>query len=258
VQELVKEVTVRRMYAVILLILPFSVCLAQDRSVLLAAGRAGRVEVLDPTTLETLGSIKVLPQTDGITSDRTGVLFLREGLAPEFRDCCALYALDLKTHEMTKLIEPAFNVTVSPEGKQVLTQRGNVGIEVFSVRTLQQEPGISRSIAPGVYGLNFSSDGRLLFAVSNFPTPTLEIFDFAQRKVVQRFSAPRDFTALGTSISDAYYLYGYRNGTGQLRRVKADNSALEEPVTIDFPDIAPECNRWVARCPRHRQSVFPL
>jgi len=240
----VKEVTVLRIYAVILLILPFSVCRAQDRTVLLAAGRAGRVEVLDPITLETLGSIKVLPQTDGITSDRTGVLFLREGLAPEFRGCCALYALDLKTHEMTKLIEPAFNITVSTDEQHVLVQRGNTGVQVFSIRTLQQEPSIPRSIAPGVYGLRFSPDGRWLFGVSNFPTPTLEIFDFAQRKLVQRFSAPRDFTVLGTSIGDAYYLYSYRNGTGQLRRVKADNSALEEPVKIDFPNTAPECNRW--------------
>jgi hypothetical protein len=98
---------VTRFYAALLLILPFGVCNAHDQAVLLAAGRSGRVEVLDPTTLESLGSIKALPQIDGVSSDRSGLLFVRAGLAPEYISCCALYAIDLKTHEMTKLVERA-------------------------------------------------------------------------------------------------------------------------------------------------------
>jgi hypothetical protein len=112
-----------RILATILLILPFVVCQAHDQNVLLAVHRAGGVDVLDPITLESLGSVKVLPQANGVTSDRTGVLFLKEGLAPEFEGCCALYAVDLKTHEMTKLLEPVSNVVVAPNGQHVLAQR---------------------------------------------------------------------------------------------------------------------------------------
>jgi hypothetical protein len=73
-----------------LLFLPPSVGQARDYlTVLLAAHRAGHVDVLDPITLRSLGSIKVLPQANGVTSDRTGVLFLREGIAPDFQGCCA-------------------------------------------------------------------------------------------------------------------------------------------------------------------------
>jgi hypothetical protein len=36
-------------------------------------------------------------------------------------------------------------------------------------------------------------------------------------------------------------LYGYRKGTAQLWRVNADNSALEAPLKVDFPDPASEC-----------------
>ena len=50
-----------RILAAILLILPFVVGQAHDQVVLLAAHRAGGVDVLDPNTLESLGSIKVLP-----------------------------------------------------------------------------------------------------------------------------------------------------------------------------------------------------
>jgi hypothetical protein len=231
-----------RFWLAFLLILPSSVDQARSyRTVLLAARRAGQVEVLDPATLQSLGSIKVLPQANGVTGDSTGVLFLREGLAPKFESCCALYSLDLKTRQMAKLLDPVSGVTVSPDGKHVLTQRGNVGIEAFSVHTLQREPAIPRSIAPGVYGLRFSPDGRLLFGVSTFPMPTLDILDFDLRKLVQRFTIPQDLSVLGAWVSNTYYLYGYRKGAGQLWRVKADNSALEGPVKIDFPDLASEC-----------------
>jgi hypothetical protein len=231
-----------KFFLAILLILPSSLDQAREyRTVLLGAHRAGRVEVLDPITLLSLGSIKVLPQANGVTSGRTGVLFLPEGLAPDFQNCCALYALNLKTREMTKLLEPVSDVAVSPDGLHVVTQRGNVGIEAFSVHTLQREPAIPRSIAPGVYNLRFSTDGRLLFGVSNFPMPTLDILDFEQRKLVQRFTVSQGLTVLGAWVSNTYYLYGYRQGTGQLWRVKADNSALEGPVKIEFPDVASEC-----------------
>ena len=225
----------------ILCILPSFVVQAQERTVLLAAHRAGCVEVLDPVTLQSLGSIKVLPQTDGVTTDRTGVLFLREGLAPDFQGCCALYAVDLRTRKMTKLLEPVSAVTVSLDGQHVLTQRGNVGIEAFSVHTLEREPAIPRSIAPGVYALRFSPNGRLLFGVSNFPTPTLDIFDFDRRNLVHRFTLPPDLRVVGGWVRDDYYLYGYRKETGQLWRMKADNSALEGPVKVDFPDPTPLC-----------------
>jgi WD40 repeat protein len=227
----------------ILLILPPFVGQAHDyRTVLLAAHREGLVEVLDPVTLQSLGSIKVLPQTNGVVSDRTGVLFLREGLAPEFQGCCALYAVDLKTREMTKLLEPVSEVAVSPDGQHVLAQRGAVGIEVFSVQTLQREPSVPRSIAPGVYTLRFSPDGRLLFGTSNFPVPALDVLDFDRRRLVRRFTVAQDLTVLGAWFSNGYYLYGYRKGTGQLWRVKSDNSALGEPVKVNFPDEAPGCS----------------
>jgi hypothetical protein len=230
-----------RLGLAILFILPFVVGPTHDRTVLLAAHRAGRVELLDPITLESLGSIKVLPQANGITSNRTGVLFLLDGLAPEFQGCCALYAVDLKTREMTKLLEPVSGVAVSPDGQHVLTQRGPVGIEVFGTHSLRPEPAISRSIAPGFYSMRFSPDSQLLYGVSNYPIPSLDIFDFEQRKLLRRFTVPRNLTVRGAWAGSHYYLYGYDKGVGQLWWVRPDGSVLNEPVKIKFPDVSPEC-----------------
>jgi hypothetical protein len=59
----------RRACQVILLLLPLVVVHAQDRTALLAAHRAGRVDVLNPATLQSLGSVKVLPLADGVAYD---------------------------------------------------------------------------------------------------------------------------------------------------------------------------------------------
>lgn len=230
-----------RMYAALLLILPLGVSQAHDKTVLLAANRAGNVEVFDAVTLDSLGSMKILPQTNGVASDGKGVVFLLEGIGADFEGCCALYAMDVKTRHMTKLIEPASEIAISPDRHHVLTQRGAVGVEIFSTQTLEQEPGIARSVAPGVYTLRFSPDGRLLFGVSNFPTSSLDILDFDGRKLVQRFTVPRDLVVQGTWVNDTFYLYGYRKANGQLWRVKADNSALNEVAKINFPNAVTEC-----------------
>lgn len=231
----------RRFCLAILLLLPIFIAQAQDRTVLLAVHRAGRVEVLAPDTLQTLGTIEVLPLADGVASGSGGMIFLREGLGPEFKGCCALYALDLKTRNLTKLLDPTFAVVLSSDRKHVITQRGNVGIESFNAQTLQREPPIPRSIAPGVYGLSFSPDGHLLFGVSNFPTPTLDVLDFRERKLVRRFTLPEEFTILGAWVGSEYYLYGHRKTNGGLWQVKADGSIMATPVSIKFPDVTPEC-----------------
>jgi hypothetical protein len=225
----------------ILLLLPLVFSHAQDRTVLLAARRAGTVEVLDPDTLHSFGSIKVLPLADGIESGSRGMIFLREGLAPEFKGCCALYALDLNTRAMTILLEPISEIVVSPDGEHVITQRGNVGVETFNAHTLQREPHIPSSIAPGVYGFCFSRDGRFLFGASNFPAPTLDVLDFSARRLVRHFALPQEFAIVGACADNSYYLYGQRKTSARLWRMRTAPSTLGAPAEITFPDRTPEC-----------------
>src|SRR5579884_2930188 len=112
----------KRFRLAILLLLPFLVVYAQERPVLVAVHRAGYVELLDVDTLQPFGSIKVLPLADGVASTSTGILLLRQGLPPDYRSCCALYAFDLKTQKMTRLLQPVSGFIVSPDGQHVLTQ----------------------------------------------------------------------------------------------------------------------------------------
>jgi len=142
---------------------------------------------------------------------------------------------------MSKLLQPVSGLTVSPDGQHLATQRGNIGIEIFDLRTLQPEPSIPRSTAPGGYALSFSPDGRLLFGTSNFPSPAVDILDFNERKLLRRFPFPEGFAIRSAWVGGNYYVYGYRKATGELWRVKADGSELEMPIKINLPDVAPEC-----------------
>jgi len=177
----------------ILFLLLFFPSKEQDKQlVLLATHRVGRVEVFDPVTLAPIGSIHVLPLANGIGSNPDGrILYIPEGIGPDFKGCCALYALNLETRRMTRLVEPSGGVTVSPDGNHVLTQRGNAGIEVYDGRTFEREAPVPRSVAPGVYDLYYSPDGHLLFGATNWPQPSLDIFDFASRQLVRKVSGFR-------------------------------------------------------------------
>lgn len=233
----------KRVCTGILFLLMFSANGAQDKqTVLLAAHRAGKVEVFDPVTLAPIGSINVLPLADGITSSPNGkFLYIPEGVAPDFNGCCALYALELETGKMTRLVMPTTRATVSPDGRYVVTQRGNVGIDVFDGRTLAQESPVQRSVAPGLYGLSFSSDARLLFGVTNSPQPSLDIFDVGSRQLVRRYSVSDGVSLLGTWVRDDFYLYSYHGADGQIWKVNVGSPTLGLPLTVRFPDAVPTC-----------------
>jgi hypothetical protein len=230
----------------LLLLLLVSPAVGQDtQTVLLAAHRAGRVEVLDPATLGSIGSIKVLPLADGIESSPGGkFLYIPEGIAPDFKGCCVLYAFDLETAGMTRLAFPSFGAAISPDGSVVL-----IGGDVYDARTLAKEPPFPpKRVANGVYWLSFSPDGRLLFGLTGWHQRSLDVFNVTARQVVRSYPLPRRKTALGVWAMGGFYLYsydgsGYRyhGADGQLRKLNLDRPTLGPPIRVSFPDAAPNC-----------------
>ena len=233
----------KRIGPALLLLMALSPSKAQDSQlVLLATHRSGGIEIFEPTTLAILASIHVLPQAQGIRSSPDGgLLYVGAGIAPDFEGCCALYALNLMTKKMTSLVAPSGEITVSPDGNYVLTQRGAVGIEIYNGKTLAREEPIPQTAAPGVYHLSFSPDGSLLFGVTNWPKPSLDVFQFADRRLLRRYPVSGDVSLSGTWVRDAFYLYSFNGPTGQLWKVNPATPTLGRPLTVSFPDAAPDC-----------------
>src|SRR5215475_9974798 len=116
-------------------------------------------------------------------------LFFEQPAPPDVNGCCALFALDLVTHKLCKLISPSSLGAPTPDGRWVFTQRGNIGIEVFDAKTLTRLPKID---APGLYQLLPSPDSRWLFGVTYSQRgqgPALDIIDLENKILVRRLPA---------------------------------------------------------------------
>src|ERR1700719_2415144 len=88
--------------------------------VLLASSRGGVVEAISPDTLETTSRIRLSGPVESVSSDPGGRrLFLALPLKENPRGCCALYALDLPSLDLTFLIQPAMHATATVD--RVLT-----------------------------------------------------------------------------------------------------------------------------------------
>src|ERR1039458_6901258 len=167
---------------VVLSTLSLAASAGAGESVLLASGRGGWIEAIDLRTLETVSRIRVPEMTESVASDTSGQrLFVAAPSGPgkgccalsgPGKGCCALFAMDPQSMQLSFLVEPALSSTVT--AGRLFTQRGAVGIEVFDLQNLKRQPPVK---APGNYRLRASPDGRLLFGITRFPQPSLDLFD---------------------------------------------------------------------------------
>ena len=204
-----------------------------------ASRRGGVIEAINPETLETISRIRLPGSVESVAADPSGkLLFVALPLRTDPIGCCALYALDVPSLQLTFLTEPALGAT--PTIDRVLTQRGNVGIEVFDSHTLTRLPTLK---APGVYGMRTSPDGRWLLGTTTFPGPSLDLFDLTQGNLVWRRAFEKNQSLQGAWIGQEYCLLSVdAAGRRQLWSVSRDNPDLIEPIAVPLPnDSMPNC-----------------
>ena len=220
------------------LALSTSAVAAATDPVLLTSRRGGWIEAFDPATLATVFRTSTPTNTESVAADPSGTrLYLT---APENpgEGCCALYAMDLDTLHLTYLNFPVLRAT--PTSSRVYMQRGNVGIESFDSYTLERRPTWK---APGVYDLQPSPDGSRIFGVTNFPSPSLDLFDAAQEARIASQPLPRNQPISGVWVRERYYLFQAPGGRPSLRTVGLKDAALGPAVPLvpasGFPDCEP-------------------
>jgi hypothetical protein len=211
------------------------------REVIIATQRNRRLHVFDANTLRPLGYFTVNNNAHSVVASPDGLkLFLEQPAPPDVNGCCALFALDLITHKLCKLIYPSSLGAASPDGRWLFTQRGNIGIEVFDARTLSRLPRID---APGLYRLLPSPDSRWLFGITYSQRghgPSLDIFDIENKVLVRRLPTPEGLLPAGIWLGDQFFLYAYDGNQGNLWKVTPESTKLDEPLKITFPASSPE------------------
>jgi hypothetical protein len=174
--------------------------------------------------------------TNSVASDLPGQRLFLTAPSNHSKSCCALFALDPQSLQLSFLVQPALSATITSSG--LFTQRGSVGIEVFDVQSLQRLPVIK---APGVYRLRQSPDGRLLFGITNFPQPALDLFDAAQGLQIASQPLPRASHSAGAWLDRQFFLFILQQPGQAMLRSVSNGGQLGQAVPLSVSGSLPDC-----------------
>jgi hypothetical protein len=214
-----------------------------SETIILASSRSGGIDFIDPNTLQTEGRLFAGKMVEQAVASADGTtLFITRSRESEPNGCCALFAFNLKSGSFRELLWPSTSAVLVPRLNELVTQRGNIGIEVFDSDTLLRRPTIG---APGVYGLYPSPDGHWLLGTNTFRGATLDIFDLRKSRMLRSMPVPTKGTLSGTWLGESFYLYAHFQGRGRLWRVSVDQKELDAGLPVDLPGVnAPDIALW--------------
>ncbi len=229
----------RALLAFPILLLAAGAAFAQaSEPILFLAAREGRVEARNSRSLQLTGSIGVGHNVESISASPDGRrLYLAQEDPRMSGACCGLYALDLDTHNICAFGWHGMFAAPSPDGRFIFTQSGD-RIGVFDAGL---NPLFHSMKASGAYNLQPSPDGRWLLGITNSAGPWLDVFDLNSREPARRLSIPSG-PATGVWAGSQFYIFSYGPpGTGQLWKVKPEDTRLAAAKQIHLPDLHGAC-----------------
>ena len=205
---------------------------AQDsRNMILAASRSGVVELINPSTLETVGRIHfdLGPQSaglNGVSASADGSMLYVEGPIPnEPHGCCALYTIDLATLQ----VKVAASIPGSRSRSTFVVSDGLV-----YVAAVLSPNGIPRDMSND--RLHLSPSRRWLFGVRSFRGPALDVYDVGRGQFVRQLvpeGLEGDWWPTGIWSGDRFYLYAANDkGSGKLWSVSPETPQLGAGVMV--------------------------
>jgi len=227
-------------------VLACSTLVAQDsRNMILAASRSGVVELINPSTLETVGRIhfnlgRGSAGLNGVSASADGsVLYVEAPIQNEPHGCCWLYSVELATLQV--------KVAASIPG----TRSRNAFVDSDGLVYLTSALMNNGSATDTSGRQHLSPDGRWLFGVKSFRGPALDVYDIARGQLVRQLipqGLHGDWWPTGTWSGDKFYLYAADGtGSGRLWTVSPATAELGPGLAIQPFGHVSDCTNQTLR-----------
>jgi hypothetical protein len=210
------------------------------RKVIIAAGRAPVLQLIDPATLDTLARIHFdFPDGSagfsGVWTSADGAKLYADGPLPsDPKGCCVLYSVDLATMKA----RVAASIYGSSSREQFVFSDGLVFL-ASSLPITRPIPALDNCF------LHVSPDGRWLFGVRSFQDSALEVFDLATGKLVRELKPLGSNGERATSGAWAggnfYFYVESADGSGRLWKVSPGTTELGPGLAIEEFGQSPGC-----------------
>ncbi len=218
-----------------------SVLLARTpREVIVTAGRAGIIEIFEPSTLETLARIHFKFSDGNVGLGRVSVsmdgakLYVDGPIPTAPRGCCVLYSVDLKSLHIS-IVASVFG---SASRRQFVFCDSLV-FPVSSIFSGASIKGMNDSL------MHLSPDGHWIFGVRSYPTPALEVFDRIRGAFVREITPATSASEGGVSGAwdgARFYLYARsKSGPSRIFNVLPQTGQLGAGVALEQLDEIPGC-----------------
>ncbi len=190
---------------------------------ILAASRAGIVELIDPATLATVGRIRFdLPRRsaglNGVSASADGSTVYVEGPGAFFQGgCCELYSVDLASMRTTVVASIA-----GTGSRNAFVTSGSITYAGAYI----EGSGDRWHLSP---------DRRWLFGVRNFRGPVLDVYDTAERRIVRQLvpEGQNGEWATGSWAGENFYFFvGDHTGAGRLWTVSPGTTQLDAGIAV--------------------------
>ena len=217
------------------------------RDVLFLLHRQSRLDLLDPVTLESLGSFATDPYGDalGIRGDGR-VAFLMQA-SPRFGGCCSLQALNLETHEIC-LVANSISGSIEMAGRFASVGAGGELFDSFALTRTGPAKPLSR--------YKLSATGRWMVGAPR-PSATGDngpVVVSQEMLAIAWPSLPAGAQVLGW-VGDDLYFGDTHSETMTFWRMTPPSASLSAPMRVRRPFANSE-GRTVARSPTAKGLLF--
>jgi hypothetical protein len=196
---------------------------------IVTVGRAGTVEFISPTTLQTAGRIRFDVGPAGLNgifaSPDPSLLYIEGPTSENPNACCSLFSLSLATLQ-TRMVAWIWG---SRSREAVVISEGTV----YTAASIAESATVKDT---GTDQLHLSPDREWLFGVRNFRGPVLDVYDLAGGQLARSLTPGGDGAyswANGIWDGDQFYFYALsHDGAGRLWTVAPDSAQLGAGVAV--------------------------